>query len=228
MTIKDYIGRYINLKLQSNEWKPGDKIISEQQLAIKFDCSRSTVRQALSSFVYSGALIPSKGRGYIVSNDANFKFLESFSSRFKLTDIFLEEIEFSERIINKLKIDENENIFLFVKKYYKDEELVAAQITALNKNVFWEIDSEAIKKSISKEILKQGITVEKIKIHLKMIESSKSLLESEAIKLNWKNGELIEEDITLLSKGKFIERTIRVINKNYFDFVFHKNKRNTQ
>lgn len=63
--LKDYIIETI----KSDELTPGDKIYSENEMAIKFDISRHTVRQALGELVSEGWLYRVQGKGTYVNRD---------------------------------------------------------------------------------------------------------------------------------------------------------------
>ncbi len=61
------IEEFIANKIQSGEWKPGDKILTEFEMSEKFRVSRSTVRQAILDLVNEGMLVKRQGLGTFVS-----------------------------------------------------------------------------------------------------------------------------------------------------------------
>lgn len=69
LSIKQKLQNYVIKNLKNQKWKSGDLIPSEKALAIKFNCSRHTVRNALLKYVESGILTVKKGQGYFVTNN---------------------------------------------------------------------------------------------------------------------------------------------------------------
>jgi len=59
----------IKEKIRSGEFKPGDRIPTEQELCEMFGISRTPVRQALTELVYEGILYRKPGRGTFVSDN---------------------------------------------------------------------------------------------------------------------------------------------------------------
>ena len=52
--------------IEGGEWKPGDKIPSENELCDKFEVSRMTIRQAINNLVEQGYLYRKRGIGTFV------------------------------------------------------------------------------------------------------------------------------------------------------------------
>ena len=71
--------RYILLKIQSNQWKIGDILPSEGQLAIKFGCNRNTVRSALIILRTKLLIEPINGVGNKIIN--NLETLHNIQNR---------------------------------------------------------------------------------------------------------------------------------------------------
>ncbi len=65
--------------LESGEWRPGQAIPSEQELAIRFSVSQGTVRKAIDEMAAENLLIRKQGKGtYVASHNdprALFRFL---------------------------------------------------------------------------------------------------------------------------------------------------------
>ncbi|MDE2297079.1 MAG: GntR family transcriptional regulator, partial [Burkholderiales bacterium] len=66
----------ITRALQDGEWKPGDIIPSEAELASRFGVSQGTVRKAIDELAAENLLIRRQGRGTFVSthHEAQVKF----------------------------------------------------------------------------------------------------------------------------------------------------------
>ncbi len=60
-------------KIESGEFKPGDRIPTEYELCEEFSISRAPVRQALAGLVSEGLLYRQKGRGTFVNHRIPFK-----------------------------------------------------------------------------------------------------------------------------------------------------------
>src|SRR5262245_43637597 len=80
---------YLDLKsaLDAGEWRPGDRLPTERQLADRYGCSLITVRRALSELVREGRLERTRGRGTFVLHpriDRDFTGELSFSDEMQL------------------------------------------------------------------------------------------------------------------------------------------------
>lgn len=60
--------RYLEKKIQSGIWKPGDRIDTEATLAQRFNASRSSVHYTLQRLAIFGVLESSQGKGIYVKN----------------------------------------------------------------------------------------------------------------------------------------------------------------
>lgn len=64
-------------KIQTQRWKPGDRISPETSLSEDYGVSRSTVRQAVLSLVHEGYLTRKQGRGtFVVPQKTDFSILD--------------------------------------------------------------------------------------------------------------------------------------------------------
>jgi len=72
----------------NKEFSPGDKILSENELANRFKVSRLTVRQAILQLIQEGFLVSRRGEGTFVTKDGNL--IDSFSLEFSgfMDDLF--------------------------------------------------------------------------------------------------------------------------------------------
>jgi GntR family transcriptional regulator len=59
---------YLDLSsaMDDGEWKPGDRLPTERELAERYGCSLITVRRALSELVREGRIERTRGRGTFV------------------------------------------------------------------------------------------------------------------------------------------------------------------
>ena len=61
--------QYMKDKIESGEWKTGDKIPSENELAKALEVSRSTVRFAIQQFIAVGSMVSIHGKGTFVKSE---------------------------------------------------------------------------------------------------------------------------------------------------------------
>jgi GntR family transcriptional regulator len=112
----------------NGEFKPGDRIPSENELADKFHVSRLTVRQAISQLVQEGFLNSRRGEGTFVTNNENL--INSFSLEFSgfMDDLFyqvskiktqsarLGRMAASKLVREKLELDDDEKEVIQIKR----------------------------------------------------------------------------------------------------------------
>ena len=71
--------------LESAEWRPGDLIPSEQELAVRFRVSPGTVRKAIDELAKNHLLVRRQGKGTFVATHAEqqvqFRFLKLMFQR---------------------------------------------------------------------------------------------------------------------------------------------------
>src|SRR5699024_11706427 len=70
----------INRKIKRSEWKPDEKIYSENQLFEMFDVSRNTAKKAIEDLVQEGVLYRIQGKGTFVSQPKIEHSLSGFYS----------------------------------------------------------------------------------------------------------------------------------------------------
>ena len=234
MTIRQYIQKYILLKIVSGEWAPDAILPSENQLAKKFSCSRIIARQALTTFVAAGILQPQKGRGYVVLASGIQNFLESNSKRFnsiKENVRWLTEKEsnnhydfIQEAYIQKTNFLEDfklEDMGVKIKEYYDEKGLVCVQITYLKKDLINKIGKEKINESLTKAMIEHAIIpTEKRKEYF---AADDCLLDKYKEALGWHSAtitsicqlfmekELIEVSAKLVRRDSFYIRTKKEI-----------------
>ncbi len=64
------IKRLMTLRLQASEWRPGEAIPSEMELAARFKVSQGTVRKAVDALAADNLLVRRQGKGTFVSTHA--------------------------------------------------------------------------------------------------------------------------------------------------------------
>lgn len=219
---KSIIQKYVVLKINSGEWKNNLKIPSENQIASKFNCSRLTARDALQSLVNSGVLVSKQGMGYLVSGNDQEAYLKSFaiSHNVKKTEIeILKNFSWINDFFNFK--DDNRKIYI-LKRYWDKKGLLATQFTILNKSIIWEVDLNAIKKSITKYLAVNGVTIKYSNIIIKTFSNEHSFLKNNAKSLGWDSEYFPVEIVRSYSNDGWVEKTIRLTRGDSFGAIFTK------
>ena len=66
-TLFEQVGRSVTDLIRSGEWKPGEMLPTEIEMAARFGVSQGTMRRALKILVDSGVLVRQQGRGTFVA-----------------------------------------------------------------------------------------------------------------------------------------------------------------
>ena len=112
MTTKDFIIRYLILKISVNSYKIGEPIPSENQLAKQFKCTRLTVRQAYNKLIEMNLLSSKKGVGYFVNQNLFQKTFTAYDFLLKQNLSFVNE-KYDDKAyfcLYEIKNSNNENI----------------------------------------------------------------------------------------------------------------------
>lgn len=225
LSTKQYIQRYILLKISNGDWGTTKKLPSEGSLAIRFSCSRLTVRNILQNFVYNGLLNVVKGKGYFVtSNGSKGMFLptnQEFKSHHQIMKTLdINQLHFHQRWINELEY-EFQNLDLtknraFEKTYFnKKNEKVVYELSILNKEEVLLYDEERINRSLVQYLIWQGIMPSLLNSTL--IFEKGGRYGKIAKELGW--GEEYPVIISVLTTNQnWIEITLKIVARHIFKF----------
>ena len=125
------IKELIKEEIDNGDWKIGDKIPNELDLAKNFMVSRSTMRQAILELVNEGILTRKKGVGTFVSkpkfegNFISFSYPEELGT--KHTPISIKAIEGTSRKLKVLNLKGNEKVFEIIRLRFFNEEPAAIE-----------------------------------------------------------------------------------------------------
>ncbi|MDM5156243.1 phosphonate metabolism transcriptional regulator PhnF [Bacillus sp. DX1.1] len=152
------IQEWVKQLIEDGEWKPGDKIPSENELCDKFEVSRMTIRQAINNLVEQGYLYRKRGIGTFVQLpkveqklQGMTGFTEDMISRgMKPSSELLSfrMVSATARLADRLRIQEGESVYEVRRIRLADEEPIAFETTYL---------SPALVKDINEEILQQSL-----------------------------------------------------------------------
>jgi GntR family transcriptional regulator len=127
------IKELIREKIDNGDWKIGDKIPNELDLAKDFMVSRSTIRQAILELVNEGILTRKKGVGTFVSkpkfegNFISFSYPEELGT--KHTPISLKAIEGTSGKLKVLNLKDQEKVYEIIRLRFFNEEPAAIEKT---------------------------------------------------------------------------------------------------
>lgn len=118
-------------KIDSGEWKPGEKIPSEPELAAAFGVSRTTIREALQEMSYRGHINRVHGAGSFVSQRTINYGIDELASiseiicangyRLKIENILLDIARPTQRQAELLHISSLEPVYHVQRIYYADD-----------------------------------------------------------------------------------------------------------
>ena len=75
-TVTDDVYNEIIKLIEAGEYKPGDKLPSQQEMELKFEVSRPTLREALARLVNAGVIEARQGQGFFVMEKKLNVFIE--------------------------------------------------------------------------------------------------------------------------------------------------------
>lgn len=155
------IQEILKQKINSGEWKPGERIPSEQTLSEMLNVSRMTIRQALNNLVKESLISRKRGIGTFVSVkdgievEESLKSLRSFSE--DITSIGLtptnkllgfSTIEADEYLAEVLSIESGSEIFKIERCRLANHHPIAIETTYLPKKLVNRIDEKALNHSL--------------------------------------------------------------------------------
>ena len=125
-TLPSLIGEQMRLMIATGLFKPGDKLVSEPDLARQLNVSRVTLREAIHNLILEGLLIRKRGIGTFVAsylsienplnrNTSVTEFIESKNAKADTIDLDLCSQVASPYVAKMLKIHEGDPI-IYIKR----------------------------------------------------------------------------------------------------------------
>lgn len=163
-----YIQIEENLKerIRLAQYKVGESIPSERELAERFEVSRMTVRQAVTNLVNNGLLYREKGRGTFVAMPkfeqpltGLTSFTEDMKARGRKPGSILLQFEKmipSFEITNELQLQQHEEVFYVVRIRTADDKPMAIERTYIPVKIYPSLDEEKIQASFYELIKKEN------------------------------------------------------------------------
>lgn len=155
------IQEILKQKINSGEWKPGERIPSEQTLSEMLNVSRMTIRQALNNLVKESLISRKRGIGTFVSVkdgievEESLKSLRSFSE--DITSVGLtptnkllgfSTIEADDYLAEVLSIESGSEIFKIERCRLANDQPIAIETTYLPKKLVNRIDEKVLNHSL--------------------------------------------------------------------------------
>ncbi|NQZ29324.1 MAG: GntR family transcriptional regulator [Mycoplasmatales bacterium] len=176
-TMKNYILRYLLLKIQNLEFKVGDKLPSEQFLAIKFNCNRHTARSALEILKKAQLISNNNGVGNFVINNMDKMF--GMTHLISSDDLDFKRITKNQIPISFLNYIDGEKT-IFQETYKHRNRIIAKSYTILDKNIQGDLDAE---NQLPKLLAYNGVCIFEVEEKLKF--------QSEPNYVEWKSEDVV-------------------------------------
>ena len=207
-TMKNYILRYLLLKMQNLEFKIGDKLPSEQFLAIKFNCNRHTARSALEILKKAQLISNNNGVGNFVINNMDKMF--GMNHLISSDSIEFKRINKNQIPISFLNYIDGEKT-LFQETYKHRNRIIAKSYTIIDKDVQGELDTE---NQLPKLLAYNGVCIFEVEEKLEF--------QSEPNYVEWKS-----EDVVTITQ-KYMGQDGKVIAwvLTNLDILFYKKTKN--
>jgi DNA-binding GntR family transcriptional regulator len=219
MKKRDFIAADILSKIYQDKYKAGQKIPTERNLALQYDVSRYTIREALKKLVNIGCIRVVPGSGTFV-NDTKYKNPLIYNS---LTEKKFKDIQSNIVYLKKIKPDPVlENIFDIKEKHTKlweykrvrivDFQKMQIETTRLPVSYFPDLMEEEIKRSVHDYVQRSGYQIS----HFITTYCAVNVNKEEAELLNCKKGTAAMKIINrgILENGKLFEYS-EMINLDY-------------
>lgn len=165
----------IEKKIGLNEWKTGDKILSENELRQMYSISRNTVQRALDELVQEGILERKQGRGTFVAQPKIEQPLIGFYSFSKVMaeqgmrpkDIILDlrTIPAEYKITKRLQISQDDEVISLQRLRTANDEPIILETSYLPRSLVNKLSREDLEEYSLYDLLekKYGIIVVKAK-----------------------------------------------------------------
>jgi len=152
------IHNQLRTMIQEGHWKVGDRIPSERDLAVQFDVSRMTVRQAVQTLVEEGVLERRVGAGTFVSAE---KVQEKMSTFQSFTDIISQQGQVpSSKVVSyhvkpasnseadKLQLEKNAKVLQMERIRYADDTPICLEVASIPYNMVSSLSKDQITQSL--------------------------------------------------------------------------------
>lgn len=224
-SLKAQINDYLLNNLKNGKWKFGDKLPSEEGLAVQFHCSRLTARSALLKLVESGVLFSIKGQGYYLTNygvnhllnpnHQTLNYHNQIIKQIKAQDFYFNPKWFKElgHDFASLKIHKTHN---FEKKYFdKSDNLILYEISILNKEQVFLDESLYTNQSFLQYLTLQGLKLTNHSSQVVLTNNEKYRFMARTMGYKYEYPVIVS---VLCSKDKWVEISLQIMPRASFNF----------
>lgn len=140
---------YFQIKNDINNNIIKDKLPSEKEMCLKYECSRSTLRIIINKLQDSGLIKSKQGKGHFIQRNLKSNKIKSFIDKQNKNELFLNTIE-NIKIYNKCTSDYNLSKVIMYNKIRKnkDNKIIETSTVILNKLLLINFSEEKVKKSV--------------------------------------------------------------------------------
>ncbi|WP_436854543.1 GntR family transcriptional regulator [Staphylococcus caeli] len=156
----EQIAQQMNEYIENRHFQAGDKLPSVETLKEKYNVSKSTIIKALEKLEKHGTIYQARGSGIYVRNKQRDGYLNLFSTGgfrdemvgLEVTNkvISLNEIKPPKSVQQKLKLDNNDCVYLLKRIIYVDEKILCYEESYFNKNIVLFLNESIAEQSIFK------------------------------------------------------------------------------
>lgn len=210
-------------------FKPGEKLPSERDLCERFNCSRTLIRQSISTLEHEGWITSIEKSGHFVSYPRFRVALNSFQSNTKLFReaglnaekkmINFEVIAASAQIAKKLEISLGEDVFFIQRVRYVEETPVSIEVGYLPKAICPTLLEKDIITNSLYEIIAEdyNIHVDRSRERITLELSTKE--EAKILKIDKNTPVIKKSEIVYSNTNDIIEYTENIMIMERFEFV---------
>lgn len=215
-------------QINSGVYKVGEKLPSENALAIKFNCSRITSRKVMKELKEDKLIISHPGKGYFISAGHTKLELITRNGNVMMKTTFhhgdfpfiQEDVEVFKEIGYEIDF-ENIKFFKFYKTQFNQEDQSFTVLhSMINENLVGEVDVDKLKISLSRFISKKGIKVARRIERIMVIEPPRIV----SIKLRLQKNQKVVAAYSIMfdDKNNIIEFAIRYTLLNEYIDTFER------
>ncbi|BBA50235.1 GntR family transcriptional regulator [uncultured Fusobacterium sp.] len=204
---------YIVEGIQSNHYKVNDILPTEAELSEKFNCSRVTVRQALSNLAYKGIIYRIQGKGSFVSKENTLKrspLLKSFTEDildmgkkpWSIVETF-HITKVGEHIGRIMGLKPNEKIYYIERIRFADNDPILFEKTYMEISKHPEMSVKILEGSKYEYAKKQGMEISISYQNITPVFPPENI--AEKLKISSKTPILKLSNVTYLSNGELFD-----------------------
>ncbi len=228
MSKAEFIVEDLLSKIYQKKSKPSQKILSERNLAEKYEVSRNTVRKALKKLIDIGVLEAVPKKGYLIKKTKVNPSLiyssvtEKKSNQIESKVLLLKEREMTKREANIFDAQLIGSVWELKRLRILDQKVTEIQESIFPKKVFPYFDEEMGKGSIQKLLIDAGYYISHSLTSFEAVNLSEQ--DAQVFHLKKNSAAMKVTSRTITTEGLIVELTSRIAvdYKGTFRFPFNK------